>query len=139
MSRIRTPLFVLLAIVFFGFAYLQLEDDNPETYVNPSQVDVIKWVSFYSLIGILYLFAIFQRVPWALLILGALFSLYLLGESGPGLFRNLNSGHFDMTKTGMNPDNPPVEQSREFFGALIALAAVAFLAWRRRPSPSSAS
>ena len=50
-----------------------------------------------------------------------------MAVSAPGLIDNLRGGSFEMTKGAMNPENPQVETTREFIGALIALLATLFL------------
>ncbi len=124
--------------VFAFFAWLQREDDNPEIYTNPSLIDVWAWIAFYGLISLMFLLAVTRRFPWPLFALALVFCLFELATTGPGLIQNLSGGGFTMTKKAMNPSHGEVEQSREFFGALIALAATGFLWWQRgtRRGPS---
>ncbi len=70
--------------------------------------------------------------------------IVFMGLSGPGLWENFSGEKdFTMTQTSMSAEDPRVELSREFFGALIALVATAFLWWQRRKSsrtvPATAS
>jgi hypothetical protein len=57
-------------------------------------------------------------------------------RTGPGLYENFfGEKEFTMTQASMSAKDPRVELSREFFGAVIALGGVGFLAWQnRRPS-----
>ncbi|MEM0968559.1 MAG: transmembrane 220 family protein, partial [Verrucomicrobiota bacterium] len=114
----------VIGLIFFLFAGLQWEDDNPEVYANPSMGDVIKWVTFYALVGVLYFWTAFGKLPRLAIFFVMGFALLLLLQSSSGFWANLSSGEFNMTKEAMNPENAPVEESREFFGVLIAIAAL---------------
>jgi len=132
MSRSLRLLNAVLAVLFFGCALLQIEDDDPEIYANPSMADVVQWIAFYGLTGLLFLLAAFRRFPRVLLGVVAAFSVFLLIQTGPGLIENFTDGEFNLTKRGMNPGNPSVEQSREFFGALLVLISAVFVHRQRR-------
>lgn len=57
-----------------------------------------------------------------------------MAATGPGVYDNLfGERPFTMTQASMSADDPRVELSREFFGAVIALAGVVILAVRNRP------
>lgn len=120
------------AIIFALFAWLQHEDDNPEIYFNPSMVDVWSWIVFYGLVSVSFLLACFNKFPKWLYLVTAAMAIYFMAFSVQGLMDNLNSGAFDMTKDAMNPKQPHVEITREFFGALIALFAIGYLYWCSR-------
>lgn len=123
----------LCAAVFAMFAWFQRNDIDPAIYYHPSELDAVLWLSFYSLIAILFCIAAFRPVPRWILIVAALACLVEMGRSGPGLYENLFGGkNFSMTQVSMSAEDPRVELSREFFGALIALAAVGFLYFQRR-------
>ena len=62
-----------------------------------------------------------------------------MARTGPGLYENLfGKESFSMTQTSMTAEDPRVELSREFFGALIALAGVVWVGlqhrWISRPA-----
>jgi len=66
------------------------------------------------------------------LVLAVAACLVELALTGPGLWENLfGERDFTMTQASMNAEDPRVELTREFFGAVIALAGVAVL-WARR-------
>jgi hypothetical protein len=66
-----------------------------------------------------------------LLAVAALACLVELATTAPGLWENLfGARDFTLTQASMSADDPRVELTREFGGALIALAGVAVL-WRR--------
>ena len=121
---------ILGVITFLIFAWLQLDDDNPEIYTEPSMLDVWSWVIFYGMIALAYLAACFRKYPKWLYVASIIFAIYFIAVSAPGLIDNLTSGSFEMTKGAMNPENPQVETTREFLGALIALLATLFLFWQ---------
>jgi hypothetical protein len=132
MNRIAITIANVAGLALFTFfAWLQREDDNPDVYVNPSAVDTWTWIIFYGLVAVLFGLALLRRFPWPLYALAGSLCLYEFVMTGPGLISNLTSGHFNMTKEGMSPAHGEVELTREFFGAVIALAACSFLWWQR--------
>ena len=118
-------------LLFVFFAYLQHDDNNSEIYANPKLLDVWMWIAFYGLVALLFGLTIWWRVPRLLCLVAFCFCAYKLSITAPGFVTNLTSGHFTLTKAGMSPDRSEVELTREFFGALIALAGVSFLWWQR--------
>lgn len=131
-------------VLFVAFAWFQRNDIDPEIYDHPSQIDALLWLLFYALVAVACLVAVFRPAPLWLLAVCAIGALVFMGMSGPGLWENFfGDKDFNMTQTSMSAEDPRVELSREFFGALIALAATAFLWWQRRKSsrtvPAAAS
>jgi hypothetical protein len=140
---IATPAIALvhfaLAAMFALFAWLQRNDLDPAIYDRPSVVDAALWFAFYLLIAALFVWSLFRRVPKWLLVVAALACLVELATTAPGLWENLfGARDFTLTQASMSADDPRVELTREFGGALIALAGVAVL-WRRerRRAPSA--
>ena len=122
---------VMLAAMFFLFAWLQQNDLDPAIYDKPSALDAALWLAFYAVIGALFVASLFRRVPVWLLLLAAVACIAEMAATGPGLYENVFGGKdFTMTQASMSSEDPRVELTREFFGALIALAGVAIL-WRR--------
>ena len=122
---------VLLAAMFFLFAWLQANDLDPAIYDKPSALDAALWLAFYAVIGALFVVSLFRRIPVWLLLLAAVACIAEMAATGPGLYENVFGGKdFTMTQASMSSEDPRVELTREFFGALIALAGVAVL-WRR--------
>jgi hypothetical protein len=137
MKLLLVPVNVLLAALFFVFAWFQRNDIDPEIYSNPSfdnpTIDSVLWFLFYAVIGLAFLFLIRKRLPlwyFVLAVVACLFEMYL---SGPGLYENVfGEKSFTMTGQSMSGDDPRVELTREFFGAVIALAAVLFQFWQNK-------
>ena len=128
-----TSVNIVLALIFGVFAWFQRNDIDPAIYYKPSGLDATLWFLFYSLIAVLFVVAIFARIPNWLLIVSMVFCLIEMIVTGPGLVQNLfGEKDFSMTQVSMSAEDPRVELSREFFGALIALAAVVFLFLRER-------
>lgn len=124
---------LLAAILFAVFAWYQRNDIDPAIYDHPSVIDAALWLLFYLLIAILFVVILFRRLPRWLLIIGALACLIEMGRTGPGLYENIfGEKSFTMTQVSMSAEDPRVELSREFFGALIALAGVGFLFFQER-------
>ena len=127
-----------LAILFVIFAYFQRNDIDPEVYTNPSSLDAALWLLFYLIIGIAFILITLRKLPIWYFALAVIACFVEMAMSGPGLWSNL-FGHdqFTMTQVSMSAEDPRVELTREFFGALIALAAVAFQFWQSRKKISS--
>lgn len=137
-SPFFTGIHIFLAVLFGVFAWFQRNDIDPAVYYKPSGLDATLWFLFYTLIAILCLVAIFKRIPSWLLILSFVFCIIEMAVTGPGLFENLfGERDFSMTQVSMSAEDPRVELSREFFGALIALAGVAFLWFFRKKKVES--
>ncbi len=131
-SRAATTIVhLVLAAMFFLFAWLQANDLDPAIYDKPSALDAALWLAFYAVIGALFVASLFRSIPVWLLLLAAVACIAEMAATGPGLYENVFGGKdFTMTQASMSSEDPRVELSREFFGALIALAGVAVL-WRR--------
>ena len=131
----------ILFLLFGLFAYLQLNDLDPEIYYQPSHLDATLWFLFYLLIAVLFVVAIFKRLPMWLLVLAAIFCLVEMVRTGPGLAENLfGEQDFTMTQVSMSAEDPRVELSREFFGAVIALGGVVvLLVQSRKRKPETAA
>ena len=68
-----------------------------------------------------------------LLLVGAIACLAKMGQTGWGLWINIfGQEEFTMMQVSMSSADPRVELSREFFGAVIALAGIAALWWQGR-------
>ncbi|HUF62611.1 MAG TPA: transmembrane 220 family protein [Verrucomicrobiales bacterium] len=119
-------------IVFGTFAFLQRNDVDPARYHDPSRLDSLLWIGFYGLIALMFAFALGKRFSVWLLGAATLFCLIEMAMTLRGLIQNLSGDEgFVLTGVQMSARRPWVEQSREFFGALIALAASGLL-WRQR-------
>lgn len=122
---------LVLAGMFFAFAWLQANDLDPAIYDKPSALDAALWLAFYAVVGVLFVLSLFRRVPMWVLLLAAIACVAEMAATGPGLYENVfGAKDFTMTQASMSADDPRVELSREFFGAMIALAGVVIL-WRR--------
>lgn len=124
---------VIAVMAFVVFSWVQWNDVDPEIYYHPSVIDAALWGLFYLLIAGLFAVRIWRVIPRWLLIAAAVFCLIEMGRTAPGLWRNLTGDEsFTMTQTSMSAADPRVELTREFFGALIALAGVGILGWENR-------
>lgn len=134
--RVKTPLAILnfaLAALFAVFAWMQRNDIDPAIYDHPSVLDAALWLAFYLLIAVLLVVVTFRTVPRWLLVIAAVACLIEMVRTGPGLYENLvGEKEFTMTQMSMSAEDPRVELSREFFGAVIALAGVGLIAWQNR-------
>jgi glucan phosphoethanolaminetransferase (alkaline phosphatase superfamily) len=135
LSPRTSPLFtiahIVLAILFAFFAWLQRNDIDETIYHNASSLDAALWSAFYLLITVLLIFAIFRTIPQWILILSIIACVVETFMTGPGLIENIvGEEEFTITQVSMSAEDPRVELSREFFGAVIALAGVLFLWFR---------
>jgi hypothetical protein len=132
--RVRPALFavnLVVALIFAWFAWLQRNDIDPTIYYKPSVIDAAIWFVLYLLIGALVLVVSFRAIPRWMLALCALGCLVEMAISGPGLYENLfGDQDFTLMQASMNAEDPRVELSREFFGAVFALLGVAFAWWQ---------
>ena len=121
-------------LLFAAFAFFQYNDIDPIVYHRASSLDAALWLGFYALIAILFALSLFQKAaPRWLLLAGALACLVEMGRTGWGLWINLfGEEDFTVVQIKMTAEDPRVELTREFFGALIALVGVGVLWWERR-------
>lgn len=137
MKQPFVPANLILAVLFFVFAWFQRNDIDPEIYSRPSfdnpTLDSALWFLFYAAIGIAFLVLIKRGLPiwyFAIAVAACFIEMFY---SGPGLWDNLfGEKPFTMTGVSMSGTDPRVELTREFFGALIALLAVAFQFWQTK-------
>ncbi len=103
----------LLFLVFLAFAYVQLNDPDP-----------LVWVAAYSLVALVSLARVFNY-SWKYINLTihigfVLFSLIFI----PGCWEWLNSDDKSELFGEMVYEKPYIEQTREFFGLIIAAFAM---------------
>ncbi len=109
-------------ILFTVFAALQVNDIDPDIYETPSSLDALIWVFTYLLVSLSF-FGVWKGWPVKWLMRGAVLVLLIqLVMAAPGLISNL-SGEGEMILEGakMSPQQPEIETSREFLGAVIGL------------------
>ena len=120
-------------LLFAAFSWVQHNDTDPAIYDHPSRIDAWLWLLFYGLIAILFAWTLFLPLSRWAMVLAALACLIELTRTAPGLWENIFGAlPFTMTQTSMSATDPRVELSREFFGALIALAAIGTLWWEQQ-------
>lgn len=112
---------IILAIIFLAFAALQYNDPDP--YV---------WMPIYgyaALIPILYLFGVYPvRLILISIVAGAIYSAFYI----PGIMDWIQIGKPGELVEAMEVDKPYIEESREFLGLLIALAALLFYYFKEK-------
>ncbi len=101
---------LLLTAIFLIFAYLQLNDPDP-----------IHWTLGYLAIAVSCGLAAFGRFPrWWLWGVTAVFGAWML-MALPGVIHWVQQGFPDIAGA-MKASTPVIEESREFFGLVIAFA-----------------
>ncbi len=124
---------VVLAVLFVVFAWFQRNDIDPQIYHNASSLDAAMWLLFYLVIAALLIVVIWRRIPLWLLVICVIACLVELALTGPGLYQNLfGKEDFTMMQQSMSAEDPRVELSREFFGAVLALAGVVWVGVQHR-------
>ncbi len=129
-----SPITNIAGLLVFGyFAYLQVNDADPEVYHRASGWDAYLWLLFYGLVALVFLLALAGSVPRGLLFAVAAFCVIQLVVTTPGMIDNLTHGDgFTITGAQMAPERPRVELSREFLGALIGFLGMGLVWWRGR-------
>ena len=118
----------IATLLFAVFAWAQVNDIDPAVYHKPSSLDAMLWFSFYLLIAVLFVVSVFRKVPPWILIVSLVACVIEMIMTSPGLIENLfGEDDFTMTQVSMSAEDPRVELTREFFGALIAFGAVLYL------------
>ncbi|MEQ9290545.1 MAG: transmembrane 220 family protein [Cyclobacteriaceae bacterium] len=107
---------LFFAVLFLLFVGVQYNDPDP-----------LLWMVIYGIVSVLFFLAAFniriKKVILGVIIVGALFSLTYI----PGVYDWFTIGEPGEIVASMKVDKPYVEESREFFGLWIALAALIFL------------
>ena len=127
----------LLAALFAVFAWFQRNDIDPTIYSHPSfnnpTLDSALWFIFYLIIAVGFVVICFRKLPKWYFVVAIIACFFEMAMSGPGLWENLfGDKPATMAQHSMSAEDPRVELSREFFGALIALTAVFFQLWQNR-------
>ncbi|MDB4537206.1 transmembrane 220 family protein [Akkermansiaceae bacterium] len=127
----------LLAALFALFAWFQRNDIDPTIYSKPSfnnpALDSALWFLFYLIIAVGFVVVSFRKLPKWYFIVAIIACAFEMTMSGPGLWENIfGDKPATMAQTSMSAEDPRVELSREFFGAVIALAGVCFQLWQNR-------
>lgn len=106
---------LVLAIIFLLFAVLQYNDPDP-----------LLWMVIYGYTAILLILPIktlvFSRVVLASVVLGCIYACFYI----PGVYQWLTSGNLSSIAESMKVDKMYIEETREFFGLLIAIVALAY-------------
>ena len=127
----------LLAALFVVFAWFQRNDIDPSIYSDPfldnPALDSALWLLFYLIIAVGFVVISFRKLPKWYFIVAIVACFFEMAMSGPGLWENLfGDKPATMAQHSMSAEDPRVELSREFFGAVIALAGVCFQLWQSR-------
>jgi len=128
---------ILLALLFVAFAWFQRNDIDPSIYSDPFMdnpaLDSALWLIFYLIIAVGFAVICFRKLPRWYFLVAIVACFFEMALSGPGLWENIfGDKPATMAQHSMSAEDPRVELSREFFGALIALAAVIFQLWQNR-------
>ena len=107
---------LVLALLFFSFAALQLND---------TKGDVLFWVLIYSVVGMVSAFGAFDKYNMWIIILGLGTALYRLFRDLPEFLIWINSGTPSITGE-MEATTPYIETAREFFGLIICIIALIY-------------
>lgn len=110
----------ILAIMFLGFAFLQLNDPDPAL-----------WIIIYGVMAVFCIAAMFEvysrKAILALMIIYAIYSLFYIKGLKEWLQQEDLSVLFDdLAKM----EYPYIEESREFLGLLICIIVLAFYLYR---------
>lgn len=112
---------ILLSVIFLLFAYVQLNDPDP-----------MVWFSIYFLVAIGLLVSTFRGLPLILLYVAFAALILFAGYHLPYFVQWLSSEDHSSLFGEMSNDRYYIEGTREFFGLLIALAALVHLIFQNR-------
>ena len=107
---------IVLALLFILFAAVQYNDPDPWL-----------WIAIYGLTAGLFIANISgwynKRVLWVLFVVGVAYSLTYIG----GVIDYIGMGEPGAIIETMKAEKPYIEETREFFGMWIVIAAIGFL------------
>ena len=115
---------ILLFAVFAASAIVQYNDPDPYF-----------WIAAYGLATVVAGRAIVGRYDRFVIVLAALVCLAGLVMSAPGFWEYLTLHETESVLGEMTAEKPYIEETREFIGMLIALAALAWYFLRSRATP----
>jgi hypothetical protein len=121
----RTVVNIFLALIFLLFAIVQLNDPDP-----------VIWFSIYLLTAVLCAVSIFRKLPLALLYGFGLVLLFYAAMHLEFAVEWILSDNKSALFGEMQEDMYYIEGTREFFGLLIAIAALAHLLFQNKESKS---
>ncbi len=117
----RIVCFILAAIAIL-FAAFQYNDPDPWT-----------WIGLYGAAGISLLLAGFRITSRWLAWLTAVAALVLAARSAPGVWQYLTNHDGQTLANAMSKEHPYIEETREFGGAIIAMAMALIAVWTGKP------
>ncbi|HJW29091.1 MAG TPA: transmembrane 220 family protein [Saprospiraceae bacterium] len=107
---------LILAVIFFIFAYLQLND-------TPG--DVLFWFLIYSLVGVVSAFGAFNKYNMWIIMIGVAGALYRLFRDVPAFMQWINIGAPSIVQE-MKATTPYIETAREFFGLILVVIVLVY-------------
>ena len=107
---------LILAILFFGFAALQFNDD-------PN--DIWFWIFIYSLVGIISAFGAYNKYNMWVIVAGIGAVLFQMFRLGPAFLQWLGEGMPSIVGE-MKATSPHIELVREFLGLVVCLVALIY-------------
>jgi len=113
--KMKKFLHLLLALLFAGFAYLNLNDPDP-----------VQWVLAYAATAVLFAFAAFGRADRRIIGWFAVALFIWMCTMIPGMIDWYHLGMPSITEE-MQATEPHIEVVREFLGLLIAMLSLAGL------------
>lgn len=105
----------ILAVVFLLFAFVQVNDP-----------DAALWILIYGYVSVTSVFGVFKFYPRRALALAIIACIIYLVILLPGVLAWLKEDDKTIFFDQMQDDKPYIEESREFFGLLLAIIALVF-------------
>ena len=114
--RIMKILKIFLALLFALFAIVQYNDPDP-----------FLWICIYGWVSTLFFLSLFgyARKGWVLLSIIVAIGMSIFYT--PGVYEWVTAGETKEIVEAMEVDKPYIEESREFLGLWIAIAALFYL------------
>ena len=114
-------LFGTLTLIFVLFAAVQYNDPDP-----------VPWILYYLAVAVLMGAAAMDKyLKWQLIVI-AIVTIGGLVYFSPGVYDWAINHNAENIAQQMKADKIYIEETREFFGLIISLAAVALVYWKGR-------
>ena len=113
-------LFGTLSLIFVLFAALQYNDPDP-----------VPWILYYLAVAVIMGAAAMDKyLKWQLIVI-AIVTVVGLVYFSPGVYDWAINHNAENIAQQMKADKMYIEETREFFGLIISLAALSFVFWKR--------
>lgn len=119
--NLKQILSFFFSLMFFSFAVVQYNDPDPWA-----------WIIIYSVVGVIIGLAAFGKVYASIIYVIGLICVGWMVFLFPGMMQWIREEPADALLYGMSPDKMYIEESREFLGLFMVVAALGLVVWQHR-------